>query len=297
MYTINGTQKQHQQFIVCNIEGKKVKINPHIEVNIGGRTSVRLDQVGEYVVNHTEAEALRLHSRIYSRRFVDTEVLEKWELKHQPPCCKVCNRRRRAFDSLRDVPDDLNIDLLFGDNWRNYEDNISPARRMVHDSLFYMELMDLKNIKLDDPVEVEEAIKQLQEALHEATRAVKGENTIWAQHRKALTEFISKHEDELATLAGWVDRSAYYHNKAMAFFKHIQIQKKKIIYIQMKLAKATKEYKITNPDLAFTLCPKPLNCDGTGTCCLDKKQLGMDVGCVICPYPACLRCLDIRHRQ
>lgn len=297
MYTINGVRKQHQQFSVYNIEGKKVNISPHIEVNIGGRTTVILDQAGEYVVNHTEEEVLRLHHRGYSRRFVDTRVKEKWEEKHLPENCKVCNRKKRTFDSLRAIPDDLNIDLLFGDDWRNYEDNISPERRIVHDSLFYMELMDLKNIKLSDPVDVEKAIKQLQSALQDATKAIKGENTIWAYHRKVLAEFITSHENEMATLAGWVDKSAYYHKKALTFFKMTQIQRKKIFYLKTRMAKSTIEYKISNPDLAFTLCPLPLDCDGTGTCCLDKKQLGLEVGCVICPYPSCLHCLDIRHRM
>ena len=297
MYTINGMQKQHQQFIVYNIEGKKVKLNPHIEVNIGGRTIVRLDQIGEYVVNHPEAEVLNLHHRRYSQRFVDTGVIEKWEKKHLPKNCKICNGKKKTSDSLRAIPDDLNIDLLFGDDWRNYEDSLNPARRVVHDSLFYMELMDLKNIKLDDPVEVEKAIKQLQDALREATKAVKGENTIWAYHRKVLIDFISKHEDEMATLAGWVDRAAYYHKKALAFFRQTQIKKKEIIYLQIRLARATIDYQIKNPDLAFTLCPTPLDCDGTGICCLNKKQLGLEVGCVICPYPSCLSCVDIRHRH
>ena len=292
MYTINQTKKQHQLFNVFNIEGNRVQIHPLIQADIGGRTRVLLDQVGEFVVNHTEAEVLRLHYASFSKRFVDPDVYKKWNRRHG--LCKVCSNKRKLSREINSIPDDLNIDRLFNDNWRDTEYCVSPYTRKVMDSLFYMELMDLKNISLADPVEVQVAISQLQEALETATKAITGENNIWTYHRKVLIDFIGEHEREVTT---WADKTAYYHKKAMSLFDQNQYLKKKVICLQHQLARATRNYNITEPDIAFRLCPRPLSCEGNGICCSNKAVKNLEIGCVICPYPACLKCLDIRHRH
>jgi hypothetical protein len=295
MYYLNSAKKSSTQFVVCNVEGKKVSLEPYIKTSIGGRTTVYEDQIGSYVVNHTEKEVLALHSRRYSIRFVDRHVYEKWKIKHKK--CPVCIKRKKMRESIKAIPDDLGIDRLYeADGWKNLEDELDPSRRQVIDSLFYMELMDMKNIKLDDPVSVQEAITQLQGALTIATDALKGENNLWVYHRKVLCEFIGKHEDEMATLAKWAEKTAYYHKKAMFLFSKNQRLKRDLVYTQLRLVRATQKYNIEDPAMSYKSCPKPLNCQGFENCCETKKQEPLEPGCVICSYPSCLQCLDVRHR-
>lgn len=298
MYTINSARKKFAQFSVYSVDGKKVILKPHLRVDIASRVSLFLDQVGHHVMSTKAEEVLKLHSKVYLLRYEDPVIresfLKKWERKHLN--CGVCASKREAFKSLRSVPDDLGLDRLFGDTWRHSLEVISPYRSKVVDNLFYMHLMDLRHVDLEDPPAVETVIKQLQDALFEAVNAVQSENFLWADHRRVLNDFLAKHDKEMASMATWIDKSAFYHKKAMLLLKQFQDLREKFSFLQIRFERATLRYNIKDPDASFILCKRPFNCDGYGDCCGSEWDRPVDKGCVICTYPDCMQCMDIRHR-
>ena len=298
MYTINSARKKFAQFSVYSVDGKKVLLKPHLRVDIASRVTLTHDQIGHHVMSTKAEEVLKLHCKTYLWRYEDPVIqeslLKKWERKHFN--CSVCVSKREAFKSLRSVPDDLGLDRLFGDTWRHTLDVLSPHRSKVVDSIFYMNLMDLRHMDLEDPPAVETVITQLQDALYEAVHAIQGESNLWTYHRRVLNDFLEKHDKEMATMAVWMDKSAYYHKKSMQLLSQIQDLRVKFSLLQIRFEKASLRYNLKDPDASFILCKRPFDCDGYGDCCGIERDLPKEEGCVICTYPACLQCMDIRHR-
>jgi hypothetical protein len=161
--------------------------------------------------------------------------------------------------------------------------------------------MDMRDVDLKNPLEVEEVITRFQQALATATSALKGEANVWVYHRKILIELINKHDDDMATLLQNLtttqEKMRYYKAKTLTLFEQFQKQKKKEVYLNLRLVRATENYAIGDPSIAFNLCPRPRDCEGKGNCCEAKPHSSLDPGCVICQYPECLHCIDIRHRH
>jgi hypothetical protein len=303
-------KKSYTQYSVYSVDGKRVRYRPHVGMTLTGRVTLCEDQIGHFVVHNKVETVLKMHCILYVSRYEDpvvhSELIEKWNSKHA--ACEVCLMNRRAVKSLREVPSDLCLDRLFGDLWKDSFAALCPERTRVVSNLHFSRLLDYSHhLDFTKPLEVELHVEQLQNALREVTGSLMGETSLWAYHRRVLTGYMATHDKEIEKMIVLLKESSsktsYYHRRSMEIFEKYQYLKERISALQVCYEKATIRYKIQDPDLAFVLCPRPIDCDGMGVegaCCVEesmrKKMLSMDQGCVICPYPACITCYDFRHR-
>jgi len=99
----------NNQVIVYNLYGQRVILRIKTEPNCFGYIDIVDDEVGQYCLSHFRHQALELHDKQYSERYVDRQIGSKtWDDKHAEGVCQICDYKRKCALDLKSVP---NFDL------------------------------------------------------------------------------------------------------------------------------------------------------------------------------------------